>query len=144
MEHALFVYGTLMIPEIREALLKRTLKSKDAISKGYSANTIIYGQYQTEYPFLKPCSTGEVKGQVLYPVDGLEMDLIKFYEGSEYVLSTIAVLIEGKEVLVPTFVLRQGMKVEYGPQWNQDAFIKNYLNSYMDEIIPQVIRNYSL
>lgn len=144
MNQSLFVYGTLMVPEIQEALLQKKVKSKDAILEGFSANCIIYGQYITEYPFLKPGTGISVKGKIIYPISGMDLSLIKYYEGSEYILANVSVTVDGKDMDVPTFMLKKKDRVEYGPQWEYDKFISEYLESYTTEIIPQLLRNYNM
>jgi gamma-glutamylcyclotransferase (GGCT)/AIG2-like uncharacterized protein YtfP len=144
MNNSLFVYGTLMVPEIQEALLQRKVESKDAILEDFSANCIIYGQYITEYPFLKPSAGISVKGKIIYPISGMDLSLIKFYEGSEYILANVSVTVDGKDMDVPTFMLKKKDRVEYGPLWEYNKFVSEYLESYKTDIIPQLLRNYNM
>jgi len=144
MNNSLFVYGTLMVPEIQEALLQRKIKSKDAILKGFTANCLIYGQYVTEYPFLKPAQGEEVKGKIIYPITGIDLSIIKYYEGSEYLLAYVSVIVDGKDLDVPTFMLKKMDRVEYGVKWNYEHFSREYLHSYTTDIIPQLLRNYNM
>jgi gamma-glutamylcyclotransferase (GGCT)/AIG2-like uncharacterized protein YtfP len=144
MNDKLFVYGTLMIPEIREAMLQRKVNYKDAILEGYTANTIIYGHYTTEYPFLKPGKGEKVKGGILYPVNSRDISLIKYYEGSEYICTNITVLSDNKEIETLAFLHNEKCNIEYGPEWDYDSFVCEYLHSYITEIIPQVLRNYHM
>jgi hypothetical protein len=131
-----------MVPEIQEALLKKKVNSKDAILEGFSANCIIYGQHTTEYPFLKQGTGTTVKGKIIYPISGMDLSLIKYYEGSEYILVDISVSVDGKQMDVPTFMLKKKDRVEYGPLWDYDHFVQQHLDSYKMEIIPQLLRNY--
>jgi gamma-glutamylcyclotransferase (GGCT)/AIG2-like uncharacterized protein YtfP len=144
MNNSLFVYGTLMVPEIKEALLQRKVKTKDAILEGFSANCIIYGQYVTEYPFLKPGAGKTVKGKIIYPLSGMDLSLIKYYEGSEYILANVSVIVDGKEMDVPTFMCKKKDRVEYGPLWEYDKFVCEHLVNYKTVIIPQLLRNYNM
>lgn len=144
MEKALFVYGTLMIPEVQEALLKRKPKTKNALLKGFSANCIIYGQYVTEYPFLKISPNEVVKGKIIYLASGIELDFLKYYEGSEFILSAIIAIVDRKEVEVSAFMLNEKSKIEFGPKWDCNNFIREHLDSYLNEIIPQLHKNYNM
>lgn len=146
MNPKLFVYGTLMIPEIQYALLKKELRSQDAYLEGFSANSIVFGQYTTEYPFLMPSKNKNIKGKILFPLDAQDLNIIKFYEGSEYTLMNVSVTVKGSETETetPTFMLSNRKKVEYGPEWDYNNFIKNHLETYLSEIIPELLMNYNM
>lgn len=144
MNHSLFVYGTLMIPEIQQALLQKKVKSKDAILNDFSANCILYGQYITEYPFLKPNKGSVLFGKLLYPLSGQDLSLIKYYEGSEYVLSDIRVKVDGMDTDVKTFMLKKREQIEYGPKWEINNFKKNYLFDYVNKVIPELLIHYNM
>jgi gamma-glutamylcyclotransferase (GGCT)/AIG2-like uncharacterized protein YtfP len=144
MNQKLFVYGTLMFPEIQEALLQKRVKSKDAILEGFSANSLVFGQYITEYPFLKPDNRSKVQGKILYDLTGHDLNLIKFYEGSEYTLLEVNVITGNKNIDVNTFMLNTRVRIEYGPEWEQNKFVSEHLDAYVSDLIPQLLMNYNM
>ncbi len=142
MNKKLFVYGTLMIPEIRRALLQKEVYIEKAYLPGYSANCVMYGADITEYPFLKPNKNKMLKGVVIYPLNVSDCNLLSCYEGAEYEMRDIAVMINREEVEVAVFMLKNTDNIEFGPEWDVEKFVNEHLENYIQKIIPEILLNY--
>ena len=81
MAKALFVYGTLMYPEVSEQLLNRKLSFKQARLMDYEVRTIDNGESLSTYPILKPLKGAWVDGFVISQLSEDDMNILTFYEG---------------------------------------------------------------
>lgn len=139
---SIFVYGTLLFPELQKALLGRYPETEPAQLEGYDANIVSYGQHYTNYPVLKPVKDGIVKGLVLNSLSETELDILKFYEGDEYCLETKSISVHGRVRPLKTFVYTSNENIEYGPTWEMEYFRNNYLNDYIFELVPNLLRDF--
>ncbi len=142
MKTRLFVYGTLLFPEIQFALLNKQIEGIPAILNGYKAVTTSYGIFNSDYPILKESINDKVDGMVLSSISKKDMEIIKFFEGSTFKLHTLCVLIEGVEEMLSTFVHNGIGNIEYGPEWDKDVFSVEHLDLYISTIIPQILQEY--
>ncbi|CAM4007631.1 gamma-glutamylcyclotransferase family protein [Nocardiopsis rhodophaea] len=77
---ALFSYGTLMFPEIRIALLGRTVRCRPAAVCGWRA-AALKGR---PYPGLVAAADATTEGVVILGLSGLDWKTIDRFEGPEY------------------------------------------------------------
>ena len=139
MHKSLFVYGTLMQPEIRNALLGKKLGFKPAKLYGYSAYSFYKDDYESEYPILKLDDDAVLNGYVLEQVSMKDFEILRFYEGEEYLLKEIIVRVDGINVRAHIFMTSNQGVFRYGNKWNLENFAENHLQYYLDTIIPQVL-----
>lgn len=142
MQRKLFVYGSLLFPEIQFKLLKKYPSSIPAFLKSYVTVCLSYGSHTSSYPVLKYSDGSSVEGFVLSGLDESDISKIKFYEGEEYCLQTVPVSVEGTNEMISTFMRNPDINIEYGPAWDKDSFRRNHLSEYVQNTIPQVLDEY--
>lgn len=137
---SLFVYGTLMLPEIRYALLGKELKQIPAKLSGYSTYTFFRENHESEYPILKPEDNGIVNGYVLQKVTKRDYDILEYYEGEDYHLIEIDVEIYGRATRTNIFSNSNTKTFQYCKKWSLDDFLENHFNNYIEKVIPELLK----
>jgi hypothetical protein len=117
----LFVYGTLMFPEMLSALLGRVPARTAASANGWRVSALP-GRV---YPGLVRDGYSTAAGQVIAGLSKAEGQLIDAYENGEYRLSEIT-LGDGRNYL--TYVWRTKALYE---DWNLDRFAATHLTDHV-------------
>lgn len=84
---ALFVYGTLQLPQILQVLLGRLPRSRSATLMGYRCG-LMEGRY---YPGIVPAEGHRVVGRLLEGLTRAELQRLDDYEGEEYRRARVSV-----------------------------------------------------
>jgi len=137
---SLFVYGTLMLPQIRHALLGKVLKHEPGILSGYSAYTFYLDNHESEYPILKPEKGRVLNGYVLDGITKNDYSILKHYEGEDYHLNEIDVELNGKTIRTNIFLNVDGKTFRYCKKWSVENFVENHFQNYLDKIIPELLQ----
>lgn len=80
MSAKLFVYGTLLAPELRRALLGRTVPGAPAELDGYAC----FGVRHAPYPAITPLAGASTKGELVGGLSAAEFDILDDYESTMY------------------------------------------------------------
>lgn len=80
MQHSLFAYGTLQLPEITERVIGRELQGDPAYLDGYRCGLIS----RANFPGVVRDAGSTVSGKLLYGVTQQELELFDAYEGELY------------------------------------------------------------
>ncbi len=80
MRHALFVYGTLQLPEKLRALLGRVPRHELATLQGYRSGLVA----RADFPGIVPQQGNLVQGQILFSLAHQELECLDLYEGELY------------------------------------------------------------
>ncbi|MEZ6014613.1 MAG: gamma-glutamylcyclotransferase family protein [Planctomycetota bacterium] len=75
-----FVYGTLLLPEIQRRVTGRAFEAEPALLRGYARRTV-RGEV---YPSVLPCAGDVVDGALLRGVDAASLARLDAYEGAPY------------------------------------------------------------
>jgi len=116
----LFVYGTLLFPEVLTALLRRVPASRPASAVGWRVAALP----ARPYPGLVPHPGGRASGLVISGLDATETRLLDDYEHGGYERTEIT-LSDGRRCA--TYVWR-GQALPAG--WQPDAFAAQHLDAY--------------
>ena len=135
MQH-LFVYGSLLFPEIVKGLTGRTFRSIPAILPGYKR----YSVEGADYPAIVKKNDARVEGKLLFDVDSKSLEIITFYEGDDYLKIPVEVNINEEKTAAHTFLWKFGLEYLSGRNWSKERFGKESLDFYLNEIIPQTKR----
>lgn len=122
-ERRLFVYGTLLDPMVRSAILGKEadrLLVRSARLPGYRRVTV----RNVTYPFLREAPNGEVEGDVLDRLSAAGLDLISRYEGAEYRIAECSVKTENQTVTA--FVYLSKREVPDGPDWSYEMWRRRH------------------
>ncbi|HEY3260963.1 MAG TPA: gamma-glutamylcyclotransferase family protein [Pseudonocardiaceae bacterium] len=119
----LFVYGTLLFPEVLIALLGRVPARQPASAVGWRV-AALPGR---PYPGLVPHPGGTALGQVISGLVESEARLLDDYEDGGYRLTAIT-LADGRSC--PSYVWRAGVLAQ---DWSLDRFAADQLAGYVLE-----------
>lgn len=98
----IFVYGTLLAPEMMSAVTGNLFRSVPAAVRGYR-RAYLAGRV---YPGIVQDEASEVPGAVYLDVDRESLCRLDFFEGPEYVRGTLtAQLDDGQEVLSEAYII---------------------------------------
>ncbi|PLX41938.1 MAG: gamma-glutamylcyclotransferase [Deltaproteobacteria bacterium] len=126
--HPLFVYGTLIFPEVVAALLGALSEARPATAKGFSVRAL-KGRI---YPGLAEEAGALAEGILYYGLDGEKMDTLDRFEGEEYRLSEIRVACGEEELTALVYLLAEPFtELLTVDRWDRLRFFQNHLDSYV-------------
>jgi len=120
---SLFVYGTLMFPEIQRKIIGRCPKKQRATLHGYAR----YKIKDANYPAAIPEPESVIQGYVLFELTDEELKRIDQYEGAEYKRIPVSVSLEdGTSFETFAYILKEEFRDEIIPvHWSADDFDRN-------------------
>jgi gamma-glutamylcyclotransferase (GGCT)/AIG2-like uncharacterized protein YtfP len=124
----LFVYGTLMVPDVLNALLGRLPLHCEALLEGYRRYTI-----QGEcYPAIVNNPGANVRGLLLSGLTKSDVETLDDYEGDAYVRAQVIVAVDGKPTQANCYVWRSQSDVRLGNEaWDLETFRTRHLADYL-------------
>lgn len=134
----LFVYDSLLLPEIREKLIGKKEEGKEAILNGFK-RVCVLGE---DYPALIRQKGHCVKGEILFNVDETTLKLLTIFEGDEHDLRYVSAEIEGKQVSTQVFLWKTGLDYTIDTEWSLEKFEKESLENYVHVIVPETIQRF--
>jgi len=133
-----FVYGSLLFPEIADGLCGQKLKWENATLIGYSR----FALKGADYPAIIKKKNSTVKGKVLLNLDENVIYLLTFYEGDEYGMAPVKVETNSGIVNAVAFVWKAGNEFLEDFDWDEGQFKSESLAFYRDEIVPATREEY--
>lgn len=138
MSEKLFVYGTLMFAEIREALAGRDFKSFPATLNGYRRLSIFLAG-RAPVPGIVADEAASVEGLVLRGVDRRSLWIFDTFEGVKgglYSRERVQVKDnEGRSVQTLTYISGMAVRDMLKGHWDPETFKKRHLVAYRRRII---------
>ena len=141
-DESLFVYGTLLIPDLLHALFGKKIYSIPAVLENHSVYTSLNKGVESDYPFLVQENLCKTKGKVLYGLNKADWELLSFYESDEYELKEVNVKIPSGLISVKTYYPKNELSIIKGNTWNIDRFIEECLPKYLSDVIPETINEF--
>lgn len=138
MQHV-FVYGTLLFPEILEGLTGRSFQTHNAELKNYKRMQVAEG----DYPAVVEAEGEYVKGKLVMNVDARSAEVLRFYEGDDYDCKTLEITIDSKPVKASVFVWKQDVTLLADTDWSFNHFRQNFLNDYLKYVIPDTVAEFT-
>ncbi|MDF1753253.1 MAG: gamma-glutamylcyclotransferase [Verrucomicrobiales bacterium] len=129
----LFVYGTLLFPEIRNLVGRRQFQAADATLEGFE----IYRVKNAAYPGIVEQDGGTVPGQILRHITPAEIDFFDQYEDDFYQRITVAVTTPDESVIsaecyaVPSITSREILTKVV---WTADWFTTNHYADFLNRL----------
>lgn len=124
----LFVYGTLMVPEVLTALLGRVPQIKAATLEGYRRFSVP-GE---RYPAIVSAARSRVRGRLLVGLTASELAQLDAYEGDAYVRTEVALLVDGEVTPAACYVWRDPeVALASHDDWDVQAFTATELDGYL-------------
>lgn len=131
----IFVYGTLLFPEITKKLTGKSFKTLPAVLPGFK----IYCIKERDYPAIFVENGSETKGKILLDVEDSDLQILSFYEGDEYKKEKVTVLINGKPEIALAFVWAKENEFLENKKWDLHWFEINNLEHYLNIVIPETL-----
>eukprot|EP00890_Picochlorum_soloecismus_P000008 jgi/Picsp_1/1007/NSC_04491-R1_aig2-like family protein len=131
----LFVYGTLMYPEILEVLLHRVPESTRARVQGYKR----YGLKKFVFPAVVEDPSSQVEGILLTGLSDREMVILDEYEGEEYrrEVANVTRLLDDKaddefpKEQAIIYIWRDEYAYLLNGDWDKDGFESKHFDGYL-------------
>lgn len=143
----LFVYGTLMFDEVVSALTDRTFRTRPATLRGFARHAVLRDGRRQAYPAIWRQPSGVVAGRLLLDVDERSMRLIDYYENDppDYERMSVVVKCDGDQSLqATTYVALSSTHPFLADDWHGQQFERVHLTKYVQEVIPQLVRQFAL
>ena len=138
MAEKLFVYGTLMFPEIRSVLAGREFESFPAELRGYRRHAIVLSG-RVPVPGIIKDETASVSGLVLRGVDRRSLSVFDTFEGVKgglYRRQRVEVRDHaGGALEVSTYITGPAARELLKGNWDPEDFRKRHLVAYRRRII---------
>lgn len=138
MQH-LFVYGSLLFPEIREGLTGKSFQTADAVLYGFKRHAVA----GADYPAIVAHPSANVNGKIVFDVDKTAMQAIAFYEGDQYKTLRVKLLYENAELEVLVFVWNLEHDDLEEHDWNEHGFEQESLPFYLAEVVPETVEEFA-
>ena len=131
----IFVYGTLLSPEIITKLTGKTFKTTPASLSGFKK----YCVKDCDYPAIIQMDDSFTSGMVLENVDDSSLNIISFYEGDEYIIQKVTIILNDMPEEVLAFVWVKKHELLENRKWDFHHFQRNKLKYYIDVVIPKML-----
>ena len=133
----LFVYGSLLTPEVLHGLLNRVPACRPATLRGFSRWRVA-GE---NFPAILQTPGGSVDGKLLEDLNEREMGALDYYEDEAYERLTVDVDVVGgstvSEVNVYVWPLARSAELDVGGEpWRLDEFRETVEDFVADVVIP--------
>ncbi len=141
----LFVFGTLLFDEIVRALIERTPLARPATLAGYRRAEIREPGRLARGPAIVESPGSTVSGRVLVGVDERELRIIDLFEAEAggYRRITGTVLVEAAQKTADFYVATERLRPYLSEEdWAETRFRSEYLNHYVAERIPALLRRW--
>jgi gamma-glutamylcyclotransferase (GGCT)/AIG2-like uncharacterized protein YtfP len=123
----LFVYGTLLFPEILKKIVGREYNSVKAVLKDYRR----FAVKDFDYPAIIEQKNGMVNGNLILNVDDVAMNVLSGFEGNEYVKREVEVLADNKKIKAVVFVWCDSTIKLSENDWDENFFRQNRIGNYI-------------
>ncbi len=132
MSNHVFAYGTLMLPQVVEALTGILFTPKAAILNGYS-RYVFKGKC---YPGIIEDKTGCVEGVLYVNIDDRTLSIFDWFEDILYDRQLLTVQTKSNTVEAFTYVVPiKHQKILDDLPWELETFIEKYAETYIQKCI---------
>ena len=129
----LFVYGSLLFPDLVTALTGNHFHSFPAILEGYRRCRV----KDCDYPAIIETPGAKVNGLLIENIDDKSMQLLSFFEGDEYAKQQVKVSLPDKKLQAIAFIWKADFALLEETDWDKDTFEKESLPFYLVEVAPE-------
>ncbi len=119
----LFVYGSLLFPELIEKLTGEKFSLIPAVLHGFRR----FAVKGSDYPAIVPEENSKVTGMLVMDVDAKSMKMLAYFEGDEYRKEDVVVVSENKKFNATSFVWNEDLKLLEKYDWDFQKFKKHSL-----------------
>lgn len=126
----LFVYGTLMYPDVYHHVVGHYPEYKDVVLKGFERRRVVHNGEPCAYPALV-VGDSYIEGKLIEDVSSAAMVLLDKYEGEEYSRLKVNVWSGNRVIPAYTFIWNFTSDDHLGDEWDPAKFYKNELTDYL-------------
>ncbi len=134
-----FVYGTLLFPEILHGLTGRTFNDAKATLQGYKRLRVKFG----DYPAIVKAEEANISGKIILNVDSRSLEILRFYEGDDYECIEAAVELDNQKLTALVFIWNNDRDLLTESDWNPDNFKNNFLTDYIRYVVPETVAEFT-
>jgi gamma-glutamylcyclotransferase (GGCT)/AIG2-like uncharacterized protein YtfP len=129
----LFVYGTLLFPEIVDKLIGE-VEMKDAVLEHYRRVKVIDHGNSLPYPALIPFEGARTEGKLLHGLTEQQVSILDEYEGHEYERIEVEVQTATGPTAAWSFRWKNDNRAELGGEWDPEEFEREGLMAYLQAL----------
>jgi gamma-glutamylcyclotransferase (GGCT)/AIG2-like uncharacterized protein YtfP len=137
MQH-LFVYGSLLFPELIEKLTGKNFGFLPAVLFGFQRLAV----KGSDYPAIVPKVNKKVDGMLVLDVDRKSMKILTYFEGDEYRKEDVVVFSENKTYNATAFVWNENLKFLEKFDWDLFSFRETSLKVYLERVVPESVKEF--
>ncbi|MBN1986540.1 MAG: gamma-glutamylcyclotransferase [Prolixibacteraceae bacterium] len=137
MQH-LFVYGSLLFPELIEKLTGKNFSFLPAVLFGFQRLAV----KGSDYPAIVPEVNKKVDGMLVLDVDRKSMMILTYFEGDEYRKDDVVVFSENKNFNATAFVWNENLKLLEKFDWDLFSFRETSLKAYLESVVPKTVKEF--
>ena len=134
-----FVYGTLLFPEILEGLTGRSFSMQQAELLNFKRLRVAQG----DYPAIIAAEGESVSGKLVLNVDARSMEMLRFYEGDDYDCRKLEVKLKTQTVAAQVFAWNKEPDLLTVPDWNLKNFEQYFLQDYIRYVVPETVAEFT-
>ena len=127
----LFVYGTLMVPEVAQKIFGRTSVEK-AILQNFKRLKIYLKDQELFYPALIKEKSSFTEGIIFRNLSEKELALIDKYEGEEYKRKLVQVETKEETLDACCYIWQANDDYILKDEWSAEGFREKYLNDFLE------------
>jgi gamma-glutamylcyclotransferase (GGCT)/AIG2-like uncharacterized protein YtfP len=125
----LFTYGSLVFPEVMEAVTGRRFESRPALLRGYRRR-MLRGRV---YPGIRPAAADATAGRVYLSIDGAALASLDAFEGDEYERRRVEIGLDDGSLLAEAYVIRSSASdLLTDAAWDAGRFASSHLRRYVE------------
>jgi len=131
---SIFVYGTLMAPEVVQTLLRRLPNATPALVKGFVRHPVRNHVFPG---LLEDDSTSVTNGIFYEGLSSTEVQRLDWFEDVEYTRRDVTVFLPGEKTRKTQVYLWTNSQAELNldQEWDYDSFRKNHLEWYLQHTV---------
>ena len=134
-----FVYGTLLFPEILNGLTGRTFPEATATLPDYKRFQVKFG----DYPAIVASEDARVNGKLIFNVDARSLEMLRFYEGDDYNCIETVVDLPSEKVKALVFVWNKNRDLLAESDWHIENFKNKFLLDYTRYVVPETVAEFT-
>jgi gamma-glutamylcyclotransferase (GGCT)/AIG2-like uncharacterized protein YtfP len=128
---SLYVYGTLLVPDVFRSIVGRSLASRAAVLDDFGCS-MLRGKV---YPAIVDRPGARVQGAVYTGLDERDLALLDEYEGEFYERRSLLVSVAGSALAAYAYVLRPAHHGELADEpWDLERFRREHLARYLSHL----------
>mgnify|MGYP000020598555 FL=1 len=133
-----FVYGTLLFPEILYGLTGCAFPEARATLNDFKRFQVKFG----DYPAIIASEDSRVNGKLIFNVDARSLKMLRFYEGDDYDCIETVVDLKSEKSKALVFVWNRNHDLLAESDWHIENFKNKFLIDYTRKVVPETVAEF--